>query len=241
MARARRVDVATVRLWDRDVGAVAWNAGRGLGEFEYDPAFIRQGLEIAPLMLPLREGVASFPALNRDTFHGLPGLLADALPDRFGNRIIDAWLARQGRSAGDFTPVERLCYMGVRGMGALEFKPAIGPRAVKAVPIEVAELTALVAEIFRHRTRWVVNLTGRRGLPHQGPGRDPGSRHRRGLRLGGRGKELRRGPPPHQDHRRHASPRTAWTIGSRPDRSPPQLSPRRRARAAVRFGSPAGG
>ncbi len=96
MARARRVDVATVRLWDRDVGAVAWNAGRGLGEFEYDPAFIRQGLEIAPLMLPLREGVASFPALNRDTFHGLPGLLADALPDRFGNRIIDAWLARQG-------------------------------------------------------------------------------------------------------------------------------------------------
>ena len=162
MARVRRIDVAMVRLWDRDVGAVAWNVERGVGEFEYDPAFIRQGLEIAPLTLPLREGVASFPALNRDTFNGLPGLLADALPDRFGNRIIDAWLARQGRSASDFTPVERLCYMGVRGMGALEFKPAIGPRAVKAVPIEVAELTQLVADIFKHRTHWVVNLKGSR-------------------------------------------------------------------------------
>lgn len=162
MARPRRVDVATVRLWDRDVGAVAWNAERGVGEFEYDPAFIRQGLEIAPLSLPLREGVSSFPALNRDTFNGLPGLLADALPDRFGNRIIDAWLARQGRSSSDFTPVERLCYMGVRSMGALEFKPAIGPRAVKAVPIEMAELTQLVADIFKHRTNWVVNLKGSR-------------------------------------------------------------------------------
>jgi serine/threonine-protein kinase HipA len=102
----------------------------------------------------------SFPELNRVTYHGLPGLLADALPDRFGNRIIDAWLARQGRSERDFTPVERLCYMGVRGMGALEFKPAIGPRAAKSVPLEVAELTHLVSDIFRHRTQWVVNLKG---------------------------------------------------------------------------------
>ncbi len=162
MAGIRRVNVATVRLWDQDVGAVAWNSERGSGEFEYDPAFVRQGVEIAPLTLPLRAGVFSFPILNRDTFHGLPGLLADALPDRFGNRIIDAWLARQGRSSADFTPVERLCYLGVRGMGALEFKPAIGPRAEKAVPVEVAELTRLVADIFRHRTGWVVNLKGDR-------------------------------------------------------------------------------
>jgi serine/threonine-protein kinase HipA len=144
------------------VGAVAWNGGRGIGEFEYDPNFVRQGFQIAPLAMPLREGVISFPTLNPDTFHGLPGLLADALPDRFGNRIIDAWLARQGRDANDFTPVERLCYMGVRGMGALEFKPAIGPRAGKAIPIEVDELTRLVAEIFRHRTEWVVSLKNRR-------------------------------------------------------------------------------
>jgi len=162
MAHIRKVNVATVRLWGRDVGAVAWNTDRGIGTFEYEPAFVRQGLDIAPLTMPLRAGVFSFAALNRDTFHGLPGLLADALPDRFGNRIIDAWLARQGRSQADFTPVERLCYMGVRGMGALEFKPAIGPTTAKAAPIEVAELTQLVADIFRHRTDWVVSLKGNR-------------------------------------------------------------------------------
>lgn len=160
MARAHRADVATVRLWERNVGAVAWNADRSVGEFEYEPAFVRQGLQVAPLTMPLGSGVQSFPELRRQTFHGLPGLLADALPDRFGNRIIDAWLARRGRNASDFTPVERLCYMGVRGMGALEFKPAIGPRATKAAPLEVAELTQLVRDIFRHRTEWVVNLKG---------------------------------------------------------------------------------
>ena len=162
MARARRVDVAIVRLWGQDIGAVAWNDERGLGEFEYEPSFLRQRLDIAPLTMPLRAGVFLFPALSRDTFHGLPGLLADALPDRFGNRIIDSWLARQGRSPADFTPVERLCYMGIRSMGALEFKPAIGPRAEKAVPLEVSELTRLITEILRHRTQWVVNLKGSR-------------------------------------------------------------------------------
>jgi serine/threonine-protein kinase HipA len=158
--RSQRVQVATVILWGRLVGAVAWDNDRGLGNFEYDPAFVRRGLEIAPLTLPLRAGVFSFPALNRDTFHGLPGLLADALPDRFGNRIIDLWLARQGRSPKDFTPVERLCYLGARGMGALEFKPAIGPRARQAVVIEVSELTEMAADILRHRTNWAVNLKG---------------------------------------------------------------------------------
>jgi serine/threonine-protein kinase HipA len=144
------------------VGAVAWDAERGVGRFEYEPVFVRQGLEVAPLTMPLSSGVRSFPELKYETFHGLPGLLADALPDRFGNRIIDAWLARQGRSLGDFTPVERLCYMGVRGMGALEFKPAIGPPASMAGPLEVAELTRLVKDIFRHRTEWIVNLKGSR-------------------------------------------------------------------------------
>jgi serine/threonine-protein kinase HipA len=159
-ARIRKVTVATVRLWGKDVGAVAWDEPRGFGNFEYDPAFLRQGRNVAPLMLPLRAGIFSFPSLNRDTFHGLPGLLADSLPDRYGNRLIDLWLARQGRAPGDFTPVERLCYMGTRGMGALEFKPAIGPPAGKSVPIEVAELTELAAQILRHRADWAVNLKG---------------------------------------------------------------------------------
>jgi serine/threonine-protein kinase HipA len=158
--RGRRVHVATVLLWGREVGAVAWDNDRAVGNFEYDPAFVRRGLQIAPLTMSLRADIFSFPMLNRDTFLGLPGMLADALPDRFGNRIIDLWLARQGRSAKDFTPIERLCYMGTRGMGALEFKPAIGPQARKAVPIEVSELTELAADILRHRTGWVVNLKG---------------------------------------------------------------------------------
>lgn len=160
MTKTRRVDVATVRLWSRAVGAVAWDPQRGIGTFEYEPAFVRQGIDIAPLTMPLRSGVFSFPELNRETYRGLPGLLADSLPDRFGNRIIDAWLVRQGRTSSDFTPVERLCYMGVRGMGALEFKPAIGPQTSTSTPMEVAELTQLVKDIFRHRTEWVVNLKG---------------------------------------------------------------------------------
>ena len=154
----KRVKAASVRLWGQDVGAVAWNEEKGLGEFEYQADFLRSGLEIAPFTLPLRSGIFSFPSLSRDTYHGLPGLLADALPDRFGNRLIDAWLARQGRSSGDFTPVERLCYMGTRSMGALEFKPAIGPRETRAIAIEIADLTELAAEILQQRTDWSVNL-----------------------------------------------------------------------------------
>ena len=160
--RTRSVKVATVTLWGRKVGAVAWDNDRGYGSFEYEPSFVNGGLEIAPLTMPLRSGVFSFPTLNRDTFRGLPGLLADSLPDTFGNSIIDIWLARQGRSPKEFTPVERLCYMGVRGMGALEFKPAIGRHARTSEPIEVSELTQLAADILRHRADWAVNLRGTR-------------------------------------------------------------------------------
>ena len=161
-ARAKRVNVAIVRLWEQDAGAVAWNEEREIGEFEFENAFLKQGLEIAPLMMPLRSGIFSFPLLKRETFHGLPGLLADALPDRFGNRIIDVWLSQQGRSPKDFTPLERLCYMGSRAMGALEFKPAIGPRNQQSIPIEIAELSRLAADILRHRTDWTANLKGNR-------------------------------------------------------------------------------
>ena len=161
-AHAKRVHVATVRLWEQDAGAVAWNDEREIGEFEFENAFLKQGLEIAPLTMPLRSGIFSFPILKRETFHGLPGLLADALPDRFGNRLIDVWLSQKGRSARDFTPLERLCYMGSRAMGALEFKPAIGPRNQQSIPIEIAELSRLAADILRHRTDWAANLKGNR-------------------------------------------------------------------------------
>ena len=143
--------VAEVTLWGRTIAAVSWDDDLGLAHFEYDPSFIPSGREIAPLTMPLSEEIYSFPALPRQTFAGLPGLLADSLPDRFGNALIDAWLARQGRSPGDFNSVERLCYMGTRGMGALEFVPALGPAHRAATEIDVAALVELASEILTRR------------------------------------------------------------------------------------------
>lgn len=145
MARARRVDVATVRLWDHDVGAVAWNAGRGVGEFEYDHAFLRQGFDVAPLTMPRRSGVMSFPELNRNTFHGLPGLLADALPDRFGNRIID--IALRLTPAWPFRPMARhhviKLYKRIHGT---HFRRKGKPSIAAAIP----RLAAPVLQSLRH-------------------------------------------------------------------------------------------
>ena len=142
--------VAEVRLWGRTVGAVSWDDERGFAHFEYDPAFIPGGRQVAPLTMPLASEIYSFPALPRQTFHGLPGLLADSLPDRFGNALIDAWLARQGRSPADFNAVERLCYIGARGMGALEFVPATGPTN-RLARVDVAALVELASDILSER------------------------------------------------------------------------------------------
>ena len=143
--------VAEVRLWGRAIGAVSWDDERGVADFEYEPSFTPSGRQIAPLTMPLSGEIYSFPALPRRTFAGLPGLLADSLPDRFGNALIDAWLASQGRSPGDFNSVERLCYIGTRGMGALEFAPALGPTHRRASEIDVAALVELASEILTRR------------------------------------------------------------------------------------------
>lgn len=143
--------VAEVRLWGRRIGAVALGTGKVTAEFEYDPAFAHSHVQLAPLVMPLSTMVYSFPGLARSTFHGLPGLLADSLPDRFGNALIDAWLATQGRSAESFNAVERLCYTGKRGMGALEFVPALGPKARKAHRIDIDKLVELASEILKQR------------------------------------------------------------------------------------------
>ena len=143
--------IAKVLLWGRMIGAVSLDAGREVAAFQYDPAFARSGIELSPLVLPLSDRVFEFPALSRNTFHGLPGLLADSLPDKFGNALIDAWLATQGRSPEDFGALERLCYTGKRGMGALEFAPALGPRPNQANKIEVDALVRLASEVLAHR------------------------------------------------------------------------------------------
>lgn len=131
---------ASVHLYDTLIGAVSWNDVLEIGVFEYDAAFQRSGIEVSPIHLPLSPQRFSFPALPRETFKGLPGLLADSLPDKFGNLLIDQWLARQGRTAASFDPVERLCYLGTRAMGALEFRPAI----LTEGPSEQLHLDALV-------------------------------------------------------------------------------------------------
>lgn len=144
--------VAEVRLWGRTIGAVALEDGAEAASFQYDPAFVGSGIEIAPLAMPLSNQIYAFPALSHQTFHGLPGLLADSLPDRFGYALIDAWLATQGRTPESFNAVERLCYTGTRGMGALEFSPVMGPAARSADRIQVDKLVELASEILTHRT-----------------------------------------------------------------------------------------
>ncbi len=149
---------AAVELWGRRIGAVSWDAARQLGFFEYEPRFAASGIEVAPLVMPLSTRVHSFPRLARGTFQGLPGMLADALPDRFGNALVDAWLASRGRTAESFDPVERLCYTGRRGMGALEFAPAIGDFATDSQRIEVDALVELASAVLADRNAFAARI-----------------------------------------------------------------------------------
>jgi len=143
--------VAEVRLWGRTIGAVSLEDGEEVAAFEYDPAFAQSGIEISPITMPLSRRVHRFPELSRTTFYGLPGLLADSLPDKFGHVLIDAWLATQGRQPDSFNVIERLCYTGERGMGALEFAPATGPKARRAGRVQIDSLVELASEILTHR------------------------------------------------------------------------------------------
>jgi serine/threonine-protein kinase HipA len=126
MADVAEVSVVEVRIWGQTAGAVAPLHGKpGFYEFQYAPAFENSGLELSPLQMRLKaKRRFSFPGLAQDTFHGLPGLLADALPDRFGNALIDENLSRHGTRVADITTLQRLVYVGRRAMGALEFEPS---------------------------------------------------------------------------------------------------------------------
>lgn len=137
------VPIVEVRIWHKAVGAVALDPKLGYYAFEYQPAFARSGIELAPLTMPLAE--ASEPFVFADlpelTYRRLPGMLADALPDDFGNTLIDAWMAREGVSKSQITSLDRLAYMGKRGLGALEFKPVRGPKPSRSsTAIRLSEL-----------------------------------------------------------------------------------------------------
>ncbi len=150
------ITVAKVKIWNTLVGAIAWDDKKGFATFEYDKSFLKKGWDIAPLTMSIEQAssgkrIFSFPNINKETYKGLPGLLADSLPDNFGNKIIDSWLAKQGRNPDSFNPVERLCYTGYRGMGALEYEPVLSPFDNKFDQIEIKELVKLAKEILTER------------------------------------------------------------------------------------------
>lgn len=154
------VNVAKVYLWGSLIGYVSWDAEREIGAFEYDEKFLKSFAEPAPIKMPKKIGVYEFPGLARETYKGLPGMLADALPDKFGNALIDVWLAKQGRTASSFHPVERLCYLGTRGMGALEFKPNSYKARKSNVPIDIKEMVELASDILSDRKKIKENING---------------------------------------------------------------------------------
>lgn len=143
------MSTATVILWGTPVGYVSMDQGERFARFEYDPDFAAMGIEVAPLMMPARaRHIYQFTDLPARSFHGLPGMLADSLPDRYGNRLIDVWLAQTGRRREDFNAVDRLCYSGARGMGALEFEPSTGTEANLDKQLEVNQLVELASMAF---------------------------------------------------------------------------------------------
>lgn len=149
-----------VRLWGATVGLVAWNPELGQAAFEYAPEFLETAIELSPAMMPLSSGSFSFNGLNRETYRGLPGMLADSLPDKFGNSLIDQWLAEEGRNPESFNPVERLMYVGQRGMGALEFYPVLSRHEPRHVSLDIEELVALSSKVLALKKSEHFSLAG---------------------------------------------------------------------------------
>jgi len=160
------IDVAEVKIWGKLAGAVSWNEETGLASFEYDPGFKNLNWDLAPFKMPVgsSQRIMLFPELRKDknaefdTFKGLPGLLADALPDKYGNQLINMWLAQQGRPQGSMNPVEMLCFIGTRGMGALEFEPPTFSENKRTFSIEMESLVDIAKKILSGREAFTTNL-----------------------------------------------------------------------------------
>jgi serine/threonine-protein kinase HipA len=151
--------VAAVTLWGARIAAVSIEAGASYATFQYDPAFARSGIEIAPIRMPLRTQPYRFAGLPEDAFSGLPGLLADSLPDRWGTALVNAWLASEGREESSFDVVQRLCYVGSRGIGALEFQPASEPTLSTGSDLQIDALVRLANEVLAQRAQFVAELS----------------------------------------------------------------------------------
>ena len=151
------VDIARVNLYGQPVGTFRWDNNRQLAHFGYAESFIGKGLEPSPILMPVRQGrIYSFSDIGRETFKGLPGMLADSLPDTYGRALFDRWLALTGRSSGN--PVETLCFLGKRCMGALEFEPAMDAPYSPDVRIELDSLVEVTSEALSEKEEFGANL-----------------------------------------------------------------------------------
>jgi serine/threonine-protein kinase HipA len=157
------ITIAYVNLWNKRVGAVAWNQDSEIGTFEFEPSFLQTGLDLAPLKMSIstaNKQIFSFPELRRSTtFKGLPGLLADVLPDKYGSSLINAWLVRNDRPTNSMNPVETLCFIGKRGMGALEFEPVVPKTTNNATKIEISSLIQIAQDLLTGRQEFGTSLT----------------------------------------------------------------------------------
>lgn len=161
------VVAAEIWIWDKFAGAILWDESEQMGSFEFNQNFLSLGLDISPIKMPLSQGnrVYKFPEIRKsrgdvfDTFKGLPGLLADMLPDKYGNQLINAWLIQNGRGANSLNPVEQLCFIGKRGVGALEIKPSLRDESIKASSIEIDSLVNIAGKILNSRADFQSNLT----------------------------------------------------------------------------------
>jgi len=156
------ITTAYISIWGQRIGAIAWNPESGISSFEYEPDFLKANLDLAPLTMPIGNAagkIFSFPELrDKKTFKGLPGLLADMLPDRFGDKLINTWLSNLGRPSGGINPVETLCFIGTRGIGALEVEPAIFQSGAKISKIELDSLVEMAGSILADRKDFTTNL-----------------------------------------------------------------------------------
>ncbi|MFM2156934.1 MAG: hypothetical protein RL516_1683 [Bacteroidota bacterium] len=160
------MDVALVKIWGELAGAVAWDERTGIATFEYDSGFKENNWDLSPLKMSIHDPrkVFSFPELRRgksdmlDSFKGMPGLLADVLPDKYGHHLINLWLAQQGRSQDSMNPVEMLCFIGTRGMGALEFEPANFKESKRAFVIEMDSLVDIAKKMLNQKSTFSANL-----------------------------------------------------------------------------------
>ena len=140
-------------------GALSFNTENGTSAFQYTPEFIRSGIELSPIHMPLSDRIYSFPGLDYEAFKGLPGLLADSLPDDFGNAVLNAWIASRGESVSEISPIQRLKYTGKRGMGALSFKPAMRVKSLNvSQELEISSLVKIAQEVLDSRGRFQVEL-----------------------------------------------------------------------------------